>query len=156
MSSPAKIRLLLAMTLLAPPAAALDGPTLSRLDVHVTSGAPVINLEQARLETLCKDEDGCDAILSLESTAQDWVLMQRVRLNLPLLDTHLTWSIGTSQGTDTNLTKDQVAGVVRGGANAASCSFNDGDGPADASDTEPGFSVQVTGANAVCDLVLID
>jgi hypothetical protein len=156
MTSPAKTRLLLALTLLAPPVSALDGPTMSRFEIHVTSGSPVFNLDQTLVDSLCRDEDGCDAVLSLESTAQDWVLMQRVRLNLPLLNSLHSWSTGTIHGQDHNTTKEQVAGVSHGGVNAATCGFNDADGPADDSDTDFGFSVQATGANAVCDLVLID
>jgi hypothetical protein len=142
-------------------ALALEGPTLSRYAVHVSGAGPLnANLDQATVETLCKDEDGCEVSLEIEGGVEPghFFLSREERLRLALQPAHGSWSdgnAGATTGIDGNGAVEDVASLGDGGGNVI-CGFDDGDG---ANDDGVGFSLTLSGpqaATAQCSLVLID
>jgi hypothetical protein len=110
-------------------------------------------VDPAVLNEFCRDEDGCDVILSVETAAVPWFDSQRVRLSLePDGD---QWSAGAAaSGTDGNATVEKVAIAS---ISASSCLFSDAD--SEAQDPGLGFTLQALvfpSQTVMCNLVLID
>jgi len=147
--------------ILAVRAVALEGPTLSRYAVHVSgTGSLIANLDQTILETLCKDEDGCEVSLEIEGGVEPghFFLSREERLRLALQPAHESWSdgnAGAATGIDGNGSVEDVASLSDSGGNVT-CRFDDGEG---ASDDGVGFSLILSGtqaSTAQCSLVLSD
>jgi hypothetical protein len=137
------------------PAPALDGPILNRysLSIPLTGANVGATVDSAVLDEFCRDEDGCDVILSVETAVVPLFDSRRVRLHLePGGD---QWSAGgAANGTDGNSTVEHVAIVS---ISASSCLFSDAD--SEALDPGLGFTLQALvypSQTVQCNLVLID
>ena len=147
---------------LSAPAAALE-VTMSRYVLKIEHGLQTTTIDQSALDSLCKDEDGCAVIVSLELDNVDFVSVDSVRLRMQRLPapSHPGWATsgeGEAAGFDGNGVIETVALATE--ASPVLCRFSDAD-DANFADNGVGFVLRLSGSNpnlalGVCTLVLVD
>ena len=132
---------------------AADPVTLSRYIVATSSSTLGLNLDQTVVEALCKDEDGCDVILTRTFAGDDPASTNAVRTRwfLSLNNTVFYTSSGVS-GTDDDDTAWPGQPVLSGGS--STCLLTDADNFL--GDVAPGFGLVSSSGAQICRLVLID
>jgi hypothetical protein len=155
-------RAFLPLLLLASPAAGLE-VTMSRYVLKVQHGLQTSTIDQSALDSLCKDEDGCAVIVSLELDNVDFVSVDEVRLRMQMLPAplHPGWATSgevKAAGFDGNGVIETVALATE--ATPVLCRFSDADDQ-DFADDGVGFVLRLSGSNpglalGVCTLVLVD
>ena len=136
---------------------------MSRYVLKVQHGLQTSTIDQSAIDSLCKDEDGCAVIVSLELDNVDFVsvVATRLRLQMQPAPNHPGWAASgevNAAGLDGNGVIETVALATE--PTPVLCRFSDADDQ-DFADDGVGFVLRLSGSNpglglGVCTLVLVD
>jgi hypothetical protein len=141
---------------------AADKPSLSRYSLHIDPfisppGVVVVTVNQTLLEDRCKDNDGCEIILSGSASP----IVPMVVLHGRFATGQFGWSVDGASYINADGTVSDALSVTVGSLDnpIGACSFSDADGSG-GTDTTQAFSVKSDSVTAnyviYCTLTVID